>query len=580
MDLTKELLDNLDCPLWIKNKENKIVYINNSFKSTFNIDVEFDLKYKYENLNNIIESKNQELLKIVKILKGKTNKLSKINNKIYKNIVFSYKSERTDMAGIFIDVTDIYEINNTRYEKDILKTVIDNIPELIFYKDKDLIYKGINKECEKFYKERGVYSVIGKTDIELPLDKEFVETCEKHDRLVLDTKKPLYIEESAIIPGTDDYETFETIKTPIINEDGSIWGLVGVVRDISEQKRVEKKLRFLSYSDTLTGLYNRAYFDEKLDELIKDNQFPIGIIIGDINGLKIVNDTLGHIEGDKLLTSMSKVLKDACNEKGFVFRWGGDEFVTVLPNSNEIECAEYMEKVSKLCEEENSENFKLSIAQGYSLINKDTSIDESLRESEDKVYRQKILDKKSVRTSILHTLRENLQSKNVETEEHTARVEKHCLEVGKYLELDDETMDKLMLVGKLHDIGKTGIPEHILLKPNKLTDDEYEIMKTHAEKGYRLALLLPEISHISRGILTHHERWDGKGYPLGIAGEEIPLIARIVSVVDAFDAMTNDRVYSRGIGFKEAVLELKKCAGKQFDPNIVDIFCNIIESKK
>lgn len=138
-------------------------------------------------------------------------------------------------------------------------------------------------------------------------------------------------------------------------------------------------------------------------------------------------------------------------------------------------------------------------------------------------------------------------------------------------------MDKLLLVGKLHDIGKIGIPEHILLKTDRLADDEYEIMKTHSEKGYRLALLLPELSHISRAILTHHERWDGKGYPLGLKEEEIPLIARIVSVVDAFDSMTHDRVYSKAVSKTDAICELKNCAGEQFDPSIVEAFCNILE---
>ena len=262
-----------------------------------------------------------------------------------------------------------------------------------------------------------------------------------------------------------------------------------------------------------------------------------------------------------------------------VFRWGGDEFITLIPNSTEKDCIEFIEKVNNLCDKKIYDNFKLSISQGHSMINEHTNLDDALREAEDKVYRQKILDNKSVRVSILNTLRESLEEKNLETQEHTKRVAKYSVKVGKALGLNDEILEKLALVGELHDIGKIGIPEHILLKPEKLTNDEYEIMKTHAEKGYRLALLLPELSYIARDILTHHERWDGRGYPLGLKGEEIPLVARIVSVIDSFDAMTNDRIHERRISKYKAIKEIKACSGKQFDPKIVEVFSNIIENE-
>lgn len=578
MDLVNEIFQAIDCPIWIKDKNNKIIFINENFKSSFDIEINLSETDINEYLKTRIDL--NRLIEIIKKINGKSTEITNVNGSFYRHVVFSYDNKLANLAGMLIDVTDIKEENNEPHEKNVLKTVIDNIPELIFYKDKNLRYVGLNKECEKFYLDRGIDNVTGKTDLELPLDKYFIEACSKNDKMVLETREPLYIEETIPISDSDETGTMQTVKTPIINEDGSIWGLVGVVRDITDQKRVEEKLRYLSYVDTLTGLYNRAYFDEKIDEFIEDEMFPVGVITGDVNGLKIVNDTFGHIEGDKLLTAMSKVLKKACkdcDDKGLIFRWGGDEFVILLPKSSEKECAEVMNKVSELCNKEVYEKFRLSIAQGYSLLTKDNNIDEALRESENKVYKQKILDNKSIRSSILTTLRSNLQNKNVETEEHTERVAKHCLEVGKHLGLDDETMDKLLLVGKLHDIGKIGIPEHILLKTDRLADDEYEIMKTHSEKGYRLALLLPELSHISRAILTHHERWDGKGYPLGLKEEEIPLIARIVSVVDTFDSMTHDRVYSKAVSKTDAICELKNCAGEQFDPSIVEVFCNILE---
>lgn len=200
-----------------------------------------------------------------------------------------------------------------------------------------------------------------------------------------------------------------------------------------------------------------------------------------------------------------------------------------------------------------------------------------LVEAEDEVYKKKMLSDRSVRASMLETLKMDLANKNVETEKHTERVADFCMEIAKELNLDDDMVEKVSLIGRLHDIGKIGIPEHILLKPGKLTDDEYEIMKTHSEKGYRLVSLLPEVSCISREILAHHERWDGLGYPLGLRKYDIPILARIVSVADSFDAMTNDRCYSKGRSIEEGLEELIRCAGTQFDPEIVHVFTNIIE---
>ena len=447
---------------------------------------------------------------------------------------------------------------------------------MIFYKDVNLKYIGLNKQCEDFYKSRGVYNVIGKLDSELNLDKEFIDTCIKNDTIVIKTKKSISFEEIVKLPNLDDYQVFETVKTPILDENGDVQGLVGVVRDITEQKRLEEKLRYLSYTDMLTGLYNRSYFDEKFKDLIENNSFPIGIITGDVNGLKLVNDTLGHLEGDKLLKLLADKLKEACKEDGFVFRWGGDEFITVLPNSHDNDCTEFINKVNNLCDREVNENFKLSISLGYSFYNRGSEIEDVLRASENEAYKNKMSSDKSIRKSMLSKLKNTLQLKNVETQEHTERVSSYCLKIGKALNFNKSQLDQLLLVAQLHDIGKIGIPEKILLKPGRLDEVEFELMKTHSDKGYRLALLLPELSHIAREILTHHERWDGKGYPLGLKGEEIPLNARIIGVVDAFDAITNDKPYQKGKSKEEALEELKKHSGHQFDPYIVEVFCKVI----
>lgn len=553
-------IEHVNIPIFIKDKYNKIIFINKSFQK--NITDKYS-EQEGEYLNKFCNEDN--------------NGLHRIGDKTYKKVMIYNDENLSNKTYMLDDVSELFYKNNQIDEKSILRIVIDNIPELIFYKDKDLNYVGMNKECEKFFSERGVKEVIGKKDIELNLDEKFTKQCTEHDKMVLKSKKPLYIEEEIPIENSDDYGVVHTIKTPVINEDGSLWGLVGIVRDITKQKKIENKLRYLSYTDMLTNLYNRAYFEEKISQFIKEKRYPIGVIIGDINGLKIVNDTFGHLEGDRLLQEISKILKQVGKDKGLVFRWGGDEFITLLPNCNKMDCVNFINEVTDICNEKTYDTFKLSISQGYSLIDENNSLDESLREAEDQVYKKKILDKKSIRASMLDRLKRTLQKKDVETNGHIKRMTKYSIEVGKKLGLEEEELEELILVAKLHDIGKVGIPEKILLKPGKLTEDEYEIMKTHSEKGYRLALLLPEISHVSRGILTHHERWDGKGYPLGLKGEEIPIVSRIIAISDAFDAMTSSRIYRNTISINEAIKEIKENSGTQFDPNIVKVFCDIME---
>ena len=139
-------------------------------------------------------------------------------------------------------------------------------------------------------------------------------------------------------------------------------------------------------------------------------------------------------------------------------------------------------------------------------------------------------------------------------------------------------MDELTIVAKLHDIGKIGISEEILLKTGNLTDEEFEIVKTHTEKGYRIIKASNQLDNVAKGVLTHHERWDGEGYPLKLKGESIPLISRIVSIADAYDAMTNNNVYKKTLKKEDAIKELRRCAGKQFDPEIVKVFVEYLRT--
>ncbi len=484
------------------------------------------------------------------------------------------------MGGLvlFTDVGELYKKQKElEYQGTILRTIIDTLPEFIFYKDNKCRYLGYNKKWKDYYSEMGFENILGKTDLEIGVSEELALDFIKKDKEVMESGKPQYIERKYI--GSDREIKFEEcIKVPVINEKGETLGVVGLARDVTEQRKMEETLKYLSYVDILTGLNNRTSFEIRLKELNKEENLPLGVIMGDVNGLKIVNDTFGHLEGDRLLKDISNVIKIVIKESGYAFRWGGDEFVILIPNANKERCEEIKREIIEMCKAHSFNLIELSISLGSSVKGRiEDNIDISLREAEEHLYRQKLLEERSVRSSIVFSLQKSLEEKNMETEKHTERLINYALQIGRTLKLSMDELYELELVTKLHDIGKIGISEEILLKPGKLTDKEFSTMKTHTEKGYRILKTSPELAHISKGVLSHHERWDGKGYPLGLKGEEIPLAARIVNLVDSYDAMTHDRVYSKARTKEDSIREIRRCKGTQFDPYITDIFLSILE---
>lgn len=585
MGLAELFLQNMPWSAWIAGIDKKIIFINKACEKNYNLNLT-EIKGKVyeevfpEKIASVYNKRVKECLDKLEVsIYDETNR-----NKLEECYVFPIideKGETNAIGGIIVNVEAEkrreFELEN---QKSILRTIIDSLPEAIFYKDRDSKFIGCNKNFNDYYKQFGVDNVIGKTDLEIYPDKEIAESFINMDKEIMESKQAKYIE-GITLDGKGNRIIEESFKAPVINEKGEVWGIVGLARNITNQKKLEERLRYLSYNDTLTGIYNRTYFEEKIRELDKEEYLPLGIIMGDVNGLKLVNDSLGHLEGDKLLQSISSVLSKVCSEKGFVFRWGGDEFMILIPNCNDCCCERLVEQIRSECKKDEYSYIELSIALGnmvkYSV---EEDIYKCIKEVEDRVYRQKLLEHNSVRSSMMNSLRKSLEAKNMETEEHTERVESYALEIGKRYGFKSSQMDELMIVARLHDIGKIAIEEDILLKPGPLTDNEFEVMKTHAEKGFRIINASNEIVNVAKCVLTHHEKWDGTGYPLGISGEEIPLMARIIAIADSYDVMTHDRVYKKAISKGDAIKELKRCAGTQFDPKLVDIFVKHLNEER
>ena len=350
-----------------------------------------------------------------------------------------------------------------------------------------------------------------------------------------------------------------------------------ITRDITQRKDSEKRLLYLSSHDQLTGIHNRAYFETELKRLDQQSQLPLSVLMADVNGLKVFNDAFGHQQGDQMLQQIARILQDNCRNQDVAARIGGDEFAIVCPQTPSAEAEELMVKIRQKCGQ-SAQEFEISLSLGWATkIEPDRDIWEVLSWAEEKMYRDKMLRRDSVRSAIIQSLLNALEEKTMETTQHTRRLENLGRAVARQMGLSKSEINNLALLAKLHDIGKVAISNNVLMKSEPLHPDEWMEIKRHPEIGYRIAQTNVELAPIDEAILYHHEWYNGQGYPRGLKGEEIPLLSRVLAVLDAYDAMTNDRPYREAMSGDEAVEEIKHYSGSQFDPQVVNAFLGVLD---
>lgn len=470
--------------------------------------------------------------------------------------------------GYFITIyKDATKYKATQQVNLSLLTILDNIDALIYVADLksyELIYinqygkniwgDGVGKKC---------WQVIQK-DQEGPCD-----FC-RNNKL---------IDKNGDTPGTVKWEAYNSINnrwyecrdTAIRWVDGRLVRLE-IATDITERKRAEDRARYISFHDQLTGLYNRHYFEEELKRLYTEKQLPLGVIVADVNDLKLVNDIYGYARGDQLIKSAADLIKSNCRNEDIVTRWGGDEFVILLPQATTKELNVVIDRMKKSCREVQVEGLSFSMAYGAALKNKpEQCIFDVLKAAEKQMREVKNLQNGKSKASLFKTLHREIEQKSYESAEHIKRLRSISLKIGQELNLPKTELSKLANLSLLHDIGLIQLVEDILLKKDNLSAEEWEKVKEHPAEGWRIARATRDYAHIADDIYSHHERWDGSGYPRGLKGEEIPFLARILAVADAYEVMTSGRPYKKKLTREEALRELEKSAGTQFDPDLVKL---------
>ncbi len=482
------------------------------------------------------------------------------------------------LLGVYEDITkkklaeqELY------YEKERLRITLLSIGDAVITTDKHKKVTLINSVAEELTGWRAEDALGENVDLVLNLENEVTAKKGRNpiDEVFIEGKTVELENHTLIISKNGEKRAIEDSAAPILGADGDIQGIVMVFRDVTEKKIKQNEIIYLSYHDSLTSLHNRRFVEEKIRQMEEMDSCPVSIILGDINGLKMVNDVLGHYQGDRFLIEAADILVQSCRQSDIVARWGGDEYIILLPNADAAETEQVCENIRKRCMKFTEMNISLSISLGSAIRkNAKEEIAKTIFAAEEVMYTQKMLDNRSYRSAILESFRRTLFEKSHETEEHAYRLMQLGKRVGEAMNLPQTSLQELELLGLLHDIGKIGVPDSILNKPGKLDEDEWVIMRRHAEIGSRIAQSVPEFVRISDYILSHHERWDGNGYPRGLKGEDIPVLSRILCVVDSYDAMTSERAYRKPMTQEKAIQELIDNAGTQFDPALVQLFIN------
>ena len=408
---------------------------------------------------------------------------------------------------------------------------------------------------------------------------EYVTNSKMKERLKMSIDKSLKGESLTceVMVETDIDKYLEEQYSPIIDDGENVIGVTIFSQDISERKRYEQSIVYLSYRDPLTNLHNRRYYSDELVRLSKDKYFPLSIIIADINGLKIMNDAFGHEAGDLLLCTIADELIQVFKDETRIARVGGDEFVVLLPRTTYDNAHLMIDEAKARIENRTVQGMTVSVSFGLSTNTGDVSIQETIKLAEDDMYAHKLFEVSSHRNETIKTILKTLHEKNPREEKHSERVSNICVHIGLALGMKNEEISLLKAISNLHDIGKIAIDDAILNKPGKLDEREWEQIKRHPEIGYRILSTSPEYAEIAQDILSHHERYDGKGYPRGLKESNIPIRARIITIADSYDAMVSERPYRKPLTHQQAIDEIKRNLGTQFDPHIGQVFIELYE---
>lgn len=452
------------------------------------------------------------------------------------------------------------------------RTLFENSADPIFLIDEDKVYD-CNQASVDFFGATSKEQLIGRSpygmvDYYQPdgqlsevKGREMIELCKEEGKAKFEWwhKK----DDGSVVP-------VEVMLSKIILK-GQVL-VHALCRDITERKEMENQLQYMSYRDQLTGVYNRRFFEEELLRMDVPRNLPLTIVMADVNSLKLINDSFGHEVGDTLLIKSAKVIHKACRADDIVSRIGGDEFAILLPRTSEKEAQKIIQRIEQLSMDEKIKDMPVSIAVGFETKHGSEDVTKILKEAEDKMYKRKLFKSRDTRLKGIHSLAQSLYEKNPKEEIHAKDVAEMSQKIGYALGLTEEKLKALYTMSLLHDIGKIALMDTWTEGDSVEIGDDPMERKRHPEVGYRIMCTSDEMSDLADGILSHHENWDGSGYPRGLKGEEIPLEARIIRLADTYVRLVHGDKRLIHLGAEEILSEIENQAGQKLDPALVALF--------
>ncbi len=353
--------------------------------------------------------------------------------------------------------------------------------------------------------------------------------------------------------------------------------IYAIYQDITERKIFEEKFRYFGYHDSLTGLYNSAFFEEEMRRLDTPRQLPVSLVMADVDNLKLVNDAFGHIEGDRLILEAGRILQSCCRQEDIIARCGGDEFVMLLPGTSLLEARSICDRIREACGRRVTNSIiPPSIALGVAVKDEVTQDFIQVRKkADDDMYLDKLMRSERSRSAI-YTRIVNFLESDRRRNAHIQRLRKLSRLFASYLSMKQDETEKLLLLAQFHDVGLMPVPAEVLYREGPLEPGEWEDVRKHPERGYHLARNLSPITPVAEDILCHHEHFDGSGYPRGLSGDDIPIASRIMNLLCAYEVMTGWRSYRPSFTHEEALGEVASGAGGQFDPRLSGLFINLL----
>ncbi|MEL7656972.1 MAG: HD domain-containing phosphohydrolase, partial [Bacillota bacterium] len=481
-----------------------------------------------------------------------------------------------EMIGCQINITNQKLLEKSlKEERELLRATLFSMGDGVITTDRSGKVEMINPVAEKLT-GRTQQEVHGKLFHEafqfISSDPEYqfknpVEKLLKTEDMILNENHMI------LVPPNGMEKPIEDSVSPIRDENGNLNGVVFVFRDYSEKKEKQEKIEYLSMHDQLTGLYNRRFFEDELNRLDTAKNLPFSIVMMDVNGLKLINDAFGHAMGDLTLQRAAAIMQRQCGSDDTIARFGGDEFVILLPGTNAEAAEKMVDRIYAAFETEILDSISISVSCGWATKRDEAdNIASVFRLAEDYMYRRKLSESQSMHYKTIDTILKTLHGKSEREKRHSERVGELCEAIAIAMDLKQEDIREFKTIGLMHDIGKIAIDLSILDKPGNLNDLERAEIERHPEMGYQILRSINDFAKLAEFTLSHHEKWDGTGYPRTLKGEEIPLESRIIAIADAYDSMTSDRSYRKALSKETAVKEIMAQAGTQFDPDIVKVF--------